>query len=598
MLLEQIKELAEIEFNEDLNKFIKSKEDKIKLFMSPDASKYNKDYLDFLNDLIRALSLEEKDIKTEVIRQKRAMNQEYSIRRGSRHTHRLIEDVDQFTTVSKNVIIRLHAFIEKLEPIRNQQQLMLQAQSLVESTNEEVPAKQRDLTRMQGDYLNLLSSSNSSLQSFVEFERNLDLLFNEDIFSKLKEQHAKRTLDMNAVMQKGKATSAEGAIKSEQSKLDMLTTNFESIMKQATVLKNLTALLKRIKNIEVIVMQIDTLQKPSDAQKLQELIQLLENKEQEIQSIRQEIEMSGSSKEHQQTVQTINNIEKSIQQKREHTISLLEQISITNSKSQQKEEQSDIRSSPEEITPVAVETIEVIHQSSISPSERTEQAIPQGTKQDVPLLPQNDQQKEELSDRDSLNSTSNGEQPPMQSDQLSEKALEDKRKRLEQAISLIIRYKGILKDEKEHSLIFFHPSRNQAKIDYCSSLEQKLREQIECLTPASNLHNIINQAHIEITNRSSDAIIKGGSYFGTSRMLSLQRLLSIDEAWKKGHSKFLGFSTSSDFHGLKASGMVGEHALNIVNNFYNEKVESDGDYQTLKKQVFPEEAVNKSKLNP
>ncbi|MCW8397630.1 hypothetical protein OQJ26_02360 [Legionella sp. PATHC038] len=44
MLLEQIKELAELEFNENFNKFIKSKEMDIQLFMSPagfDASKYS-----------------------------------------------------------------------------------------------------------------------------------------------------------------------------------------------------------------------------------------------------------------------------------------------------------------------------------------------------------------------------------------------------------------------------------------------------------------------------------------------------------------------------------------------------------------------------
>ncbi|WP_392537348.1 hypothetical protein [Legionella sp. 227] len=598
MLLEQIKELAELEFNENFNKFIKSKEIDIQLFISPagfDASKYSKNYLDFLNDLILALSLEEKDIKTDIIRQKRALNEDYSTRRGSRDKYQPINDVGGNTTLPKNVIIRLHAFIKKLEPLRNQQ-LILQAQSLVKLTNEEITAKQHDLTRMQGDYLKLLSSSNTSPQSFVEFERNFDLLLNEKIFSTLKQQLVKRKLDMSGIMEKGNATSVEEAIREEQSKLDVLIANFESIMEQAAVLKNLTALCKKIKNIEGIVIQADNLLVPSDAQKLQELIQLLEKKEQEIQSIKQEIEIGGASKEHQQTVQNITNIEKCIKQKREQATLLLEQVSTTSSKSQQKEEQSDTVSTPKEITPVVVERVEEIQQPTTPPIEKTEPSIRQEKEQDVSLIPLNGQQKEDPSDHTSL--TSNGEQPPKQSDQFSEKAIADKKIRLQEAISLINMYKGTLEYEKVHSVKFFHKSRNQAKIDYCSSLEKKLGKQMETLNSTSNVLDIINEAHNSVTQGSIEEITKGGSYFGTSRMLSVQRLLGVKEAWeKKGHSKFLGFSTTSDFHGLKSSGIVGASVQKIVNNFYNEIEDSDSAYQALKKQVFPEEPVIKLSNN-
>lgn len=141
-------------------------------------------------------------------------------------------------------------------------------------------------------------------------------------------------------------------------------------------------------------------------------------------------------------------------------------------------------------------------------------------------------------------------------------AIHGKKERLEAAISIIETYKQTIEKEKDKFTIkFFHKSRNQAKSSYCDSLMKELRLQIESLNCDSSLPEIMNNAHKKVV-KSSNAqgeITKGGSYIGTSRMLSLQRLLGIVEAWKdRGHSKILGFSTPSEYHGLKTSGFTGE----------------------------------------
>lgn len=790
--LEQVKELAEIGFDEDLRKFVESNKSYFTMSTEFSSAKDGWKFLEFLDNLIQVLaSVKKEKIKTEVIRHQYGYYQFLSNQPASRQRFGQMPKVNDDSNLPDNVIMRLHAFIEKLKDLQSEHQ----AKNLVRETKEEaeIDKNRNILLSQQSTYLNLLSSSLTSLKSWDGFERSLNLLSVETFLPKL-QRLAKRIFIMSEIMKDCESSTVEEKVSEELSELNELKINLESIMEQATDLKNLTALFKKIKAVEdTVIKKADELSMPKDAHHLAEFIQFVEGKKIEIQQIKEKIngisgihqrtrqaiekieesiqqkmeeaelealrqakslvkqtkelveasqenlssiqsvclellsssettqkscdELNGSlvllsdenlssqlrlfderkiimdalmedckeisvgelmseeqselirqienfksimeqaadlkkisalfkqikiieeavtcktdellhedakkleqfiqfiedkerelhsikkgiestSDTHQQLFQAIEKIEIAIQQKKLKAVSLLQQIGNASRESLQKEELPDQVSTPKKISPVVVE-IEEMHQPTTPPIEKTKQAIPQGTKQDVSLLPQNDQQKEELSDRDSLNSTSNGEQPPMQSDQLSEKALEDKRKRLEEAISLISMYKGTLEYEKKHSVKFFHKSRNQAKIDYCLSLEKNLRKQMESLNSTSNLLDIINEAHNSLTQGSIDDLTKGGSYFGTSRMLSLQRLLGVNEAWAmKGHSKFLGFSTSFDFHGLKASGMVGKHAQIIVNNFYNETVESYGDYQTLKKQVFPEEAVNKSKFNP
>ncbi|OEH46928.1 hypothetical protein lpari_02130 [Legionella parisiensis] len=162
--------------------------------------------------------------------------------------------------------------------------------------------------------------------------------------------------------------------------------------------------------------------------------------------------------------------------------------------------------------------------------------------------------------------------------------------RLQEAIFLIQTYRETIEKEQDRfSVKFFHKSRNQEKISYCKALEKELELQVKSLNFESNLHDIINTAHNKVTMSftAQTIITKGGSYFGTSRMLSLQRLLDIDEAWKtKGHSRFLVFSTHSDLHGLKTSGVFGDKVHRIVENFYRGVDNSYEQYQEIKKQAF------------
>ncbi|HHF7368255.1 TPA: coiled-coil domain-containing protein [Legionella bozemanae] len=526
-LLEQVKEFAEIGFNESFRKYIESNKKNIKLFASVtfDTSKYSEKYLEFLNGLILALSLEEKDIKTQMIRDKRALNEHYSRQPKTKDEYPSIEDVEDSTTLNRNVINRLDAFKKEVEALRNQQ-LILKAKSLVKSAKKDIVENQKNLGTMQDVYLNLLSSL--SIESFNTFDLNFERLFGKKAILPFEHNFFTNKRDMNGIIEICKATPVEKKIRGEDTELDEQIRNFELIMRQATDLKNLRVLLQQIKDIEGFVTQkADASLILSDTQKLQELVQFITEQEEKIRRLKQGIK--GTSEIHQQTIRAIETIEQSIQKKKAEAESFLKQLSKTSSEVQQKIE---------------------------------------GRQVDVPAP----------------------------SDQVNKEVSLTKKNRLLEAISLIKTYKETLESEqKKFSVKFFHKSRNEGKISYCLSLEKELNSQINTLDRESNLLLIIKNAHDKATKESGaqTEITKGGSYFGTSRMLSLQRLLGIDEAWKtKGHSKFLVFSTQSDFHGLKNSGVVGDKVHKIVKNFYLGVDNSDEPYQEIKKQAFPNVAVN------
>ncbi|WP_133129177.1 hypothetical protein [Legionella steigerwaltii] len=512
------------------------------------------------------------DIVTETIRWKYADLKH--INRYDKTKNQLTQTIED-SDLATNVIIRLEAFRKKLDPIKNQQQVfqqqIFQAKTLVNLTNDDVVANRSNLTRMQGDYLNLLSSSETSLESLAEFDRNFDLLFGQKTSSALQQELAERKRIMGRIIEECVATSVEEGIKKEQSKLNELIKNTESILEQATDLKKLSELFQQVKTIERVVTQkAAELLSPSDVQKLKQLIQFIEEKEKEILRIKEGI--TGAEKVHQQTIQAIEKIEKSIQQKKEQAASFLEEMRNSSSKDQQKAVEED--HVPVEVDQRTDQTVGVIEQPIQQKNEQAE-----SFKEQPPT-------REDHQD--------NGEPPPE-----SDRILKVKKARLQEAISLINAYKETLEYEKKHSIKFFHRSRNQAKIDYCNLLKNELSTKVDGLKSDSKLLSIIKEAH-EKAIKSCDAqeVTKGGSYFGTSRMLSVQRLLGIAEAWEtKGRSKFLGFSRKSDFHGLKTSGIVTEHEKKTVENFYNEEAESNDAYQKLKEQVFPKATGNSKTLN-
>lgn len=531
-LLEQVNEFAEIGFNENFKKFIESNKRKIKSFTSPqfDASKYSTEYLDFLNALILALPSAESDIDTTTIRKKYSLNQFYSRQQKTSQEYKSIQDITENSTLAKNVIERLSVFKKELEAIRNQQ-LILKAKSLVKLANADINVNQKNLRLMKIDYLELLS--NYSLESLAAFDRNFDRFFGEKSISTLRNNFAERKRIMDGIMEECEGTPVAEVIRKEQSNLEQQIKNFELIMSQATELKDLKTRLRQIRTIEGIVIEkAEILLIPSDAHKLQELIEFITDKEEEIQNIKREI--NSTSEIHQQTIRAVEKIERSIQQKKLQAISFLQKISDKSSEVQQKIE----------------------------------------AHQDTP------------------------KESSTKSDKKNEETLAVKKVRLQEAISLIQTYRETIeKEHKRFSVKFFHKSRNQEKISYCQSLEKKLEVQGNDLNFESNLHDIINNAHNEVTKGTGakkELTTKGGSYFGTSRMLSLQRLLGIDEAWKtKGHSKFLVFSTQSDFHGLKTVGVVGDNARKIVENFYLGAADNSLEYQGIKEQAFPSSADSK-----
>ncbi|WP_412756795.1 hypothetical protein [Legionella bozemanae] len=530
-LLEQVKEFAEIGFNESFRKYIESNKKNIKLFASA-TSKYSKEYLDFLNATILALSSAKKNINTLIIRDMYAENQHYSRQPKTKHEYPSIEDIED-STLNRNVIKRLDAFKKQLEAIRNQQ-LILQAQSLVKLTNADIDVNQENLRLMKVDYLKLCS--NYSQESFAAFERKFARFFGEKSISAFRSHFAKRKLIMDGIMEACKGTPAAEVIRKEQSELDKQINDFELIMRQAAELKDLKTCVQQIRAIEnVVTEKAGVLLIPSDAKKLQELIEFIEEQEKEIQRIKEGI--NSSLEIHQHTKRAIEEIEQSIRQKKEQAGFFLQKLSHTSSEASQRKIEG--------------------HQVNLFPSK----------------------------------------EPSTKSDQKNEEVLAAKKERLQEAIALIQAYRNTIeKEQKRFSVKFFHKSRNEGKISYCQSLEKELQAQDSNLNSESNLHDIINNAHGKAIkdSRAQAEITKGGSYFGTSRMLSLQRLLSIDEAWKtKGHSKFLVFSTQSDFHGLKIQGVVGDNVHKIVEDFYlGVDNNSNEECQRIKEQAFPKDAAS------
>ncbi|HHT0593098.1 TPA: hypothetical protein ACTXXA_001143 [Legionella anisa] len=480
------------------------------------------------------MSLEKNDIDTAIIRREHAQNQ-HVVRIGkNQDEYEPIKDVKQDSTLKNNVISRLNVFKQELEVIRNQQ-LLLKAKSLVELAKKDMVKNQKNLKTMQDVYLNLLSSL--SIESFKTFDLDFERLFGENAILRFENNFLRNKRDMNGIIEICKATPVGKEIRGEEAELDEQVRNFESIKKQATDLKKLRELLQQIKDIEGLVTQkANASLIPSDAQKLQELVQFITKKEEKIRRLKQGIK--GTSKIDQKTILTIEKIEQSIQQKKEQAEYFLEQI----------------RKKSSEVQQIKLEE----HQVNVSTPEESS----------------------------------------MEGAQKNEEMITAKKKRLQEAISLIQIYRETIeKEQKRFSVKFFHKSRNQDKVSYCLALEKELKSKDNVLTFESSLHDIINQAHNKVIADlcAKTEITKGGSYFGTSRMLSLQRLLGIDEAWEtKGHSKFLVFSTQSDLHGLKNSGVVGDKVHKIGKNFYLGLDNSDEPCQEIKKQAFPNVAVNNS----
>ncbi|KTD83059.1 hypothetical protein [Legionella waltersii] len=376
--------------------------------------------------------------------------------------------------------------------------------------------------------------SNYSLESSVELDRKLESSFGEQSILQIRKRFAERKKAMDSILEACEGTPVAEAIRREQSMLEQQTEQFELIVKRANELMNLHQLLKQIKAIEGSVTEkASTLREDTDAPELREFIRFVTDKEKEIQQLKQGVK--GNSKPYEQTDRTIDQIEQSIQQHKQRALLLLEKIEKQRNVVPENIEDNPIKALPKEAEPKNQEVLQI------------------------------------------------------------------KKERLEEAINLIQRYREKLEKEpdKQRTVRFFHKSRNSAKIKYCTSLVQKLTEEVKTLTLESDLHQIINRAHGEvILGGDQTEITKGGSYFGTSRMLSLQRLLGIDEAWeKKGHSKFLGFSTQSDLHGLKTSGVVGDDVRGIVSNYYSDNPSSREQYQELIGQVFPDQEYPKPPCN-
>lgn len=138
------------------------------------------------------------------------------------------------------------------------------------------------------------------------------------------------------------------------------------------------------------------------------------------------------------------------------------------------------------------------------------------------------------------------------------------------ALQLLGDYLAKLKKEKQswtYTLKFFHQTRKDNKIAYCEAM-------IAALQQLSNdsLKDVIQSAHANATLNKKE-LDEGGSWIGTSRLLGIQRLLGIEAAWNKGRSSFFGIKTSSDFHGLKAIGVVGEECKSKVVRYYDDATE-------------------------
>ncbi|WP_454782512.1 hypothetical protein [Legionella sp. WA2022007384] len=435
----------------------------------------------------------------------------------------------------------------ELEAIRNQK-LLLQAKSLVILATEDLAKNNGNLESIQKRYFELLIKADYSPEAFEEFEQNFEIYFGAQSILTWKQSFDKKKRSMDEILKECEASPEE--IRKEQNELNGLISKFESILKEAEQLKNLKALFEQIKSIEAAVKKQEDQLKPEDVDSLQAFIQFTSAKLEEIKEHKQgfkgEIPL--------QTAKTIQEIEKSIQKKKENAESDLQKI-----KHARIEVQQEVR-------------------------------------EEVSKVPENGSSVEE---REKKDPGSNGEGEKVNNEvALAEEKKERLKNRLREAISLITKYKEILDGEqKKCSITLFHQSRNQAKLEYCKLLEIKLGSKVDTITSESNISQIINEVHDSIIKDSKNKIAKkeitkGGSYFGTSRMLSLQRLLDINDAWGKGHSKLFGISIRDDFHGLKSSGVV-EKERATVKQFYLGGIGSDEKFHELRDKAFPPEASNK-----
>ncbi|KTD03536.1 hypothetical protein [Fluoribacter gormanii] len=448
--------------------------------------------------------------------------------------------------------------LEKELETRNQG-LILQAQSLVKLANDELLENQQNLELIQNRYLELLEKSDYSQESFEEFDRNFENWFGDQSISKFKQSFAEKKHIMGEIMKQCEASSVTAEeISREQSKLNDLLNNFESIIEQAKYSKSLKTLFEQIKTIESAVKNEEDKLKSENAHSPQAFMHFTEDKLKKITDIKEAFDGLIPI----ETDQAIKKIEESIQNKKANTESDLKKIHHASSEAQQGEIKEQTKGSSRK-----EEQKEVQLQSSLQP-----------------IITASSHEQQNKLENHSDKGSNDGEEKKNK-----EALAEEKKKRLSEAISLIQTYKMTLKVEQQKcSLPFFYRSRNQAKLDYCELLEKILELQVATLTSESVLSTIINRAHMEVLKKTSEKdkeeVTKGGSFFGTSRMLSLQRLLGINEAWEeKGRSKFFG----SDFHGLKTSGVFGADALKTVNDFYDGVKGGSSKFHDLKEKAFP-----------
>lgn len=176
--------------------------------------------------------------------------------------------------------------------------------------------------------------------------------------------------------------------------------------------------------------------------------------------------------------------------------------------------------------------------------------------------------------------------------------------KLRLAIKLVQSQLTALRTEQNsfwYKLMFFHQARKIAKIDYCEKLIEFLKEKLSQVKAGDNLQQLIKDAHdsaVAANTTNPEEITKGGSYFGTSRLLAMQRLLGIDSAWKEGKSKVLSFPTSSDFHGLKGLGLVEKGDFNSASvcGFFSRDVAHEGaltvdKYTELSNKITPPSSI-------
>lgn len=169
-----------------------------------------------------------------------------------------------------------------------------------------------------------------------------------------------------------------------------------------------------------------------------------------------------------------------------------------------------------------------------------------------------DSESDLISKPDELSDTSS--QELSQSD-----SLDSNSHQLNYARQLLGDYLTELKNEKKswtYRIKFFHQTRKDNKIAYCEEMLVSLQAESD-----APVHERIKAAHA-IAAIGKKELDEGGSYIGTSRLLGIQRLLGINEAWTKGRSSFFGIQTGSDFHGLKAIGVVGNDCQKQIEKFY------------------------------